>query len=280
VNDKQQSMTKSIQNLVGNFKMEDTQCIDCGGVTAIAYRDGADEAAKEALRKEARCLRCEVSRESKRLLAESQAKRGDLWAKVCPKAFMDTDPNYPDLHKPFISAAKEWKYGVKGLGFMGPSRLGKTRSLFLAAKNAFDAGLSVAAIRHTRLTRLVQDAFTGDSRNVPRETLDWLCEADVLILDDIGKPPTTERTDAEFADLLDERIWHQRPVLWSVNGSSKWLMERFGPDRGAPIVKRLTEFSTIVTVSEPTEPASAGQGRRREDPKGRSDTAQLGIDGF
>jgi hypothetical protein len=64
-------------------------------------------------------------------------------------------------------------------------------------------------------------------------------------MDDLGKPPATDRADAELEELVEVRTSQLLPILWSANGSSAWLIKRMGPDRGEPLVRRLSEFSEI-----------------------------------
>jgi hypothetical protein len=39
-----------------------------------------------------------------------------------------------------------------------------------------------------------------------------------------------------------------KPILWSANGTSAWLIKRMGSDRGEPLVRRLSEFCDIIAT--------------------------------
>ena len=111
-------------------------------------------------------------------------------------------------------------------------------------RRACDSGKSVRYITHNAFSVLVQKAFAGEhpDRREAWSTLDGLKYCHVLFFDDLGKPPSSERADAELLELVEVRTSHLRPILWSADGSSAWLTARLGADRGEALVRRLTEF--------------------------------------
>lgn len=182
---------------------------------------------------------------------KERADRESRWAEVCPPLYRDTDPARIDPR--CAQAARQWASGEKmGIGMQGATGKGKTRALFLALRTAFDGGQSCRAISHNSFSRLVQSAFSGDTarRRASGDTLDEIRNCGALLLDDLGKPPATDRADAELEELIEHRTSHFLPILWSANGSSAWLAERLGPDRGEPLIRRLSEFSTIVSLHD------------------------------
>lgn len=187
--------------------------------------------------------------------AEEAREREERWARICPKAFVDTDLSDPRLNAHIVSAGRAWRPGAKGLGFMGPSGCGKSRVAYATAlKRAYDAGLWIAHISHVQFRRVVLDLFQdGETRLSARNRLDGLRRADVLLLDDLGKAPATEAVDAELLELVDDRTSNGRPLIWTSNGGGAWLIERMGPDRGRPIVRRLAEFCECVNLNPATE---------------------------
>jgi DNA replication protein DnaC len=72
--------------------------------------------------------------------------------------------------------------------------------------------------------------------------------AEILFIDDIGKEKYTERVESEFYDLIETRTAHLRPILWTANTSGAGLEAMMSPDRGAPILRRLREFTEIITL--------------------------------
>lgn len=131
--------------------------------------------------------------------------------------------------------------------------------LFQALRRALDDGWDCEYIRHYTFGSLVRDAFTDASpqnymRNYeghiisPSKYLSRLATVGALIIDDIGKTPSTERADGELFNLVEERTARRRPILWSANCNSEYLATKFGPDRGESLVRRLAEFSTVVNL--------------------------------
>lgn len=201
-----------------------------------------------------RCPACEgaltTSAERERDAARAKA-RDAKWMKACPTIYRDTNPADSRLNQAALALSQAWPTtSTRGLGFIGTTGKGKTRCLFLALRRAHAAGSNVAAISHTKFSRVAMDAFSGDAEEkaIARERLKHLHTADVVLIDDLGKPPSTERADSELEELVEDRTSEALPILWSANGSGEWLIKRFGVDRGEPTVRRLAEFSEVLTL--------------------------------
>lgn len=175
------------------------------------------------------------------------AKVAMAWAELCPPLYRETDSTR--ISPECIFAVNKWEpVNALGLGLIGMTGTGKTRSLYLALRKAFDAKKSCDSITHNAFSKLAQAAFMGKEREPSVARLSRLQTCAVLLLDDLGKPPATERADAELEELIEIRTSHYLPILWSANGSSEWLQKRLGPDRGPALVRRLSEFSTVITL--------------------------------
>ncbi len=173
------------------------------------------------------------------------------WNAVCPLIYRDTNLNDARLNKHAVETVLRWEpRQQRGLGLIGKTGRGKTRCMFMALRKSFDLDLTVASISHTKLSRIAMDAFSGDKeeRADARDVLRSLHSAAVVLLDDLGKPPSTERADSELEELIEERTSQGKPILWTANGSGEWLIKRFGTDRGEPLVRRLAEFSEVTTL--------------------------------
>ena len=178
-----------------------------------------------------------------------EKQREEKWAEVCPPLYRDTDATR--INQRCVEASLTWDCnGTRGLGFVGETGSGKTRALYLALRRALDSGLRCASISHNSFSRCVQEAFAGEgtTRAAARERLNNLHRCPVVLLDDLGKPPATERADAELEELVEIRTSQLLPILWTANGSSAWLMKRMGADRGEPLVRRLSEFSEVIAL--------------------------------
>lgn len=225
-------------------------CVTCQAEFSIIEREGFCAESLMAMQKW--CPACDAARGAafNQLGAKKASEaREEVWRGVCPIVYRETDPAHADLNRAFLDACRAWDpRGRNGLGLMGESRLGKTRCLFLALRRALEAGRSVAYCTHNHFGELVMDAFCNDEeyRYKARRQVDHMQRVDVLLLDDLGKSPSSEQRDSKLDALVEIRTHHGRPILWSANGHGQWLIDRLGADRGAPIVARLAEFSTVV----------------------------------
>jgi hypothetical protein len=198
------------------------------------------------------CPPCDAAKMASNEQKKSNEKEDELrtsWEAICPPIYRDTDLSRIDPR--CAQVALDWDAnGSVGVGILGTTGAGKTRALYHAMQRAHRLGRSCAAISHNAFSRAVGIGFSGDGadRAEARHRLEQLRRAQVVLIDDLGKAPSTERTDAELEDLVEERTANRRPILWTSNGSAGWLAKRLGNDRGEPFVRRLSEFSTIVSL--------------------------------
>lgn len=180
--------------------------------------------------------------------AELAAHRAATWQGICPPLYDETDPER--IPPPFRSAITGWKYSPRGLGLIGPAGQCKTRASYTLLRRMHDAGLSCDAVTATAFARLCIHQFSEDKNQSTRSArkLSSLRDCDVLLIDDLGKSKMTERCEVEFFDLLEHRTSHLHPTIWTANARGDELLALMSPDRGEPILRRLAEFSEIVTV--------------------------------
>ena len=84
--------------------------------------------------------------------------------------------------------------------------------------------------------------------NDARDMIGRAHRAEILFIDDIGKEKYTERVESEFYDLIETRTAHMRPIIWTANANGVGLAAMMSPDRGEPILRRLREFTEIITL--------------------------------
>lgn len=183
--------------------------------------------------------------------AQKQAAKDARWKEFCPVGYKDTDPTDKRLHSRSVQIANTWDFNSdRGFAFVGSSGFGKTRCMFLALHRAIMADVGCRWISHNKFSKLVIDAFSGDdsSRSHARGELGRLERCSVLLIDDLGKAPSTERADAELEELVESRTSAKKPILWTANAGGAWLAKRFGADRGEPIVRRLAEFCDVEVI--------------------------------
>lgn len=201
-----------------------------------------------------KCLAIEEKAKQETRSTAEQAAREVAWLRICPPAYQKTDPQHPMMPSRYLRGVMSWTpRKEKGMGLWSPeSGLCKTRMMFLLLKRLhFEDRVSVFAVSAKRLARLYATMFAdtpeGDSaRGVIRRTR----RADVLLIDDLAKEKLTDHAQAEFYDLVETRTSNERHILWTANTSGDELAERLSKDRGAPIVRRLQEFTEVIRVSE------------------------------
>lgn len=230
------------------FTTETYSCIKC----STEFTEEVPDSKMARLMTPKYCSACiqEFEKIYQEQLRKEKADRHEkIWEDHCPPIYRATNINDSRLSKAFVRASTEWEErGPMGLGFLGSSGKGKTRCLYVALRKAHDAMLTIRSISHNAFTKLVIDAFMaeGQARAEANRQLASLKSVKVLLIDDLGKAPSTDRCDAELEELVEHRGAFKLPILWSANGSGQWLIDKFGADRGEPLVRRLGEFSTIV----------------------------------
>jgi len=202
----------------------------------------------------AHCVACSVAIQAEmlKIQCEENKRKADEklameWLALCPIRFRDSEESrLPQVSREAIEA---WASSeTTNLAFIGPAGTCKTRAGFLALKMAHESGERCEAISHSALAETARDAAFGDNTEKARQRMRALQKCDVLFVDDIGKPPSTERTDADFEALIDYRYAHRLPTIWTSNAGGTWLASRFGADRGEPIVRRLAEDAIIAKL--------------------------------
>ena len=196
------------------------------------------------------CPTCNEKREQDAKKAESDAKTAaitEAWQKICPPLYDDTDPSR--ISRKLVDAVNGWQPGNKALGFTGEAGCGKTRSMFLLLKRLHFSGTRVQAISAVRLAKMSAEQFS-DQKKRKDEALNFLEAAlnvPVLFIDDFGKQKFTERAELEIFDILEHRTSNLLPTHWTANASGGDLAAMLSKDRGDPILRRLEEFSEIIS---------------------------------
>ena len=194
------------------------------------------------------CEKCEeLQKDGSLSILQAKADRIAAFRRNIPKIFRDTDR--ARLPSCLSAGVDQWKYGPQGLAFAGPSGRGKTRAMFLLLERMVGEGRSADFITATDFDHVSRDQFSDDAmeRNQAKEKLRSIRSAKMLLLDDLGKGKMTERTETELFSLFDHRTSEGLPTLWTSNLSADGLKAMVTADRAAPLLRRLTEFTTIIT---------------------------------
>lgn len=176
-----------------------------------------------------------------RQAAETARQRALEWQRVCPPLYRDSDP--ARLPQEPLRRVLAWPRGPRGLILFGDSGQGKTRSAFLLLRQLVESGARCEAIHGvafgdevtTRLSR-----FEGTT---------WLKRYDragVLLFDDLGKEPATERVQTELFGLVERRTAQFRPLIVTTQLAPDELAERYTGHVADALIRRLREFCEPV----------------------------------
>lgn len=217
--------------------MKSRSCSEC----KKPFETSEIERMKERISKQELCNKC-----TKVL----QKRQQELFAMICPPLYRGTDPFL--LNPKIWEAVLNWEYGPKGLGLVGISGIGKTRAAYLILKRMSELGYKVQALNAIHFSKLCFDKFI-DNREIRlsvEKQLTACYEADVLLLDDLGRERMSEYCEVEFYTILEYRTSHMIPTLWTTNASSETLRGIFSENQSESLMRRLTQFSNIVAIWE------------------------------
>lgn len=173
-------------------------------------------------------------------------KRAIAWESICPAEYRECDP--ARIPTEYAQLIRNWRPNGRGIGLVGESGLGKTRTLFAILRHLHFEGLRVDAVSAAKFSILTTDQFSDDPdvRGSARARIAACHAARVLILDDLEKARFSDRYEMELYTLLEHRTSHRLPVLWSANTIGDDLGDMFSAGRKDPILRRLVEFSEIL----------------------------------
>lgn len=132
----------------------------------------------------------------------------------------------------------------KGLAIIGPSRTGKTVLAMGLARSLFMDGYQVCIRKMARFARAV-----GSLNAARHAEVDLLCQVPILILDDIDKPKFTEAVEVALYEVLEERYAARRPIICTLNATSREELNAMFPSRAEPIINRLKDLCRFITVA-------------------------------
>ena len=177
---------------------------------------------------------------------EERKKAEEAWFNICPPLYRETDPARLSVDSETLDQILKWTPNPQGIGLTGTSGAGKTRAMFLLLKSLHFGGHRIVTTTAKRFEHWCHRMFDKDDE--ARLNIRSARNAKILFIDDIGKEKYTERVESEFYDLIEHRTSNLLPILWTANATGQQLVKMMGEDRGTPIVRRLREFSTIISV--------------------------------
>ncbi len=195
------------------------------------------------------CADCSPVVMAEQVISESEKEAAQIesdWMNLCPPLYRDSDAAKLPLAASIIPEVLAWTRQPQGIGLAGNSGAGKTRLMFMLLRKLHFSGVRCKAITAKRFEKWCHRMFDKDDD--ARINIQAAHTIPVLFIDDIGKEKYTERVESEFYDLVEHRTSHLLPILWTANATGEQLAQMMGNDRGVPIVRRLREFSTVISV--------------------------------
>lgn len=130
------------------------------------------------------------------------------------------------------------------LFFYGPTSLGKTFLANCVAKALLDSGHTVLYMTSTGLfEQLLPDVVMKRDTSVKNlNTYDYLFEAELLVIDDLGTELITEFTRSQLYRLVNERLLSERSTIISTNME----LTKFRDCYEERILSRIIENYTVI----------------------------------
>lgn len=110
----------------------------------------------------------------------------------------------------------------------GRTGLGKTHLSLAIAKSAIERGFGVIyGSVQTLISRLEHERFDKDKSESGDNTLQMLCNCDLLILDDLGAEFLTNFVVTVLNEIINSRMMSNKPTIINTNLSSEELLTRY-----------------------------------------------------
>lgn len=168
----------------------------------------------------------------------------------CPPLYRESDPAV--LPTEAREKAMAWVYGQtpgpRGLVLVGPSRVGKTRIMWMVIRNVLRLAKPTPSLMAFNCVsfghELARHYHTGDAE----DWLDTVGKVDVVFFDDLGKEKLTDRAQAELFGVIEHRMSHLKPILATTEHTAEGLADKVSTDRGPALVNRLREACLVIPV--------------------------------
>jgi DNA replication protein DnaC len=181
------------------------------------------------------------------IAAKRQGAHNEFWG-AFPHMYAETIPE--KLEAPLRAAIEKYSVNPKGLAFVGKSGTGKSRAMVLLLERLFHQTRSIAFLKATKLTAIASDQFSDDIqvRQGAREDIRKARSTKLLYIDDLGKGRMSATAEELLFAILDERSENLLPTFWTSNSRGADLHRMFSNDRADAIIRRLVDFTKIITI--------------------------------
>jgi DNA replication protein DnaC len=195
------------------------------------------------------CQRKLDEEEKRQQLEDKRRQENSILIEQIPPLYLKTDRSKMDSK--LLKVVDEFDlHSGEGLFISGDFGKQKTRACALLLERYCRADYSIRMIQSTDLARRVAEQFSDkeQTREKAKNNLKSFRRAYALLIDDLGKERATERFETELFSLIEFRTSNLRPTLYTSNLKLVDLLQKFSPENGGGIVRRIAEFSQRLNV--------------------------------
>lgn len=184
-------------------------CSQCSNLTSSFHADNFSGLCGNCYSEKRKVENKEDEESAKRMSKESMNLRMERWEILCPDLYRKSPTDFIDPVK--FRDIVSYKTGPIGLMIVGPSRVGKTTSVWnLLHKLYVLEGKTFKAISEPEFT-IERDKY---SRNGNLETfLNTCIRSDIFFLDDLGHAATNARNLEELYHVIEKRTSWKKPII-------------------------------------------------------------------
>jgi len=170
----------------------------------------------------------------------------EFWDNNCPEIYRRNDPSRAACP---VEAAKVvgWQFGGKGLLLVGPSRAGKTHSVWTLLRRIAMEKKSIATFDglswFTSVSRSFSDLTQTDA------FFNTVTGVDLLFLDDIFLGRITDAQIVGIWGTVERRMQAAKPTIVTTNATGQTLIDRCGAAI-VPVIERLRECCEVVSFTK------------------------------
>ena len=144
-----------------------------------------------------------------------------------------------------VTYAKTFSADSSSIIMSGKTGLGKTHLSLAVAKTVIDRGFGVVYLPAQKLvSNLEREHFSGSGSDA---LLKKYTDCDLLIIDDLGAEFPSSFTTSAIGNLINERLYENRPTIISTNLTGKELADRYTERTASRI---LGEYRKLYFVGE------------------------------
>ncbi len=216
------------------------KCSDLGrknGILCSCYKEVCREEALRELEKSSGSAACSFDNFNLGYYTDNGAEDG-----TNPRRKMQNYYNF------CINYAKDFSADSPSIVMMGKTGLGKTHLSLSIAKAVIESEKGAFGVVYAPAQKLVSNLeHEHFSANGGNAFLRKYTECDLLIIDDLGAEFPTQFTNSAIGNIINERLYENRPTIISTNLTAKELTERYSERTASRI---FGEYRRLLFVGE------------------------------